>query len=91
MYRLGFILLACLAVGLGLLVGTLNPEIVAVDLLWFQFAWPLGLALIGALALGIVLGVALCWLFSVLPLRVRLRRARREVAGAARVPAGPND
>ena len=59
--------------------------------------WTLLGGLLGAAGLVLlsqqqtILGVALCWLFSVLPLRVRLRRARREVAGAARVPAGPND
>ncbi|WP_354694121.1 LapA family protein [Elongatibacter sediminis] len=77
MYRLGFIIVTILAVVLGLLVGTLNNEPVAIDLLWFHLVWPLGLALIGALAVGMVLGLALSWLFSVLPLKVRLRKARR--------------
>lgn len=81
MYRLGFIIVTILAVVLGLLVGTLNNEPVAIDLLWFQLVWPLGLALICALAVGMVLGLTLSWLFSVLPLKVRLRKARR-VGGA---------
>ena len=93
MYRLGFILVAILAVVLGLLAGTLNPGPVTVDLLWLQFEWPLGLALIGALATGVFAGILLCWLFSVLPLRVRLRRARRQASAEperpSALPPGP--
>ena len=77
MYRVGFIIIMVLAVTLGLVVGTLNHEVVAVDLLWAQINWPLGLALLAALAAGVLLGFALVWLFSVLPLRMQLRRARK--------------
>lgn len=90
MYRLAFIIVAILAVVLGLLIGTLNPRVVPIDLLWVQFRWPLGLSLICALAAGIVLGILLCWLFSVLPLRVQLRRKRRDDRGTESLPAGPN-
>lgn len=98
MHRLGFILLAILAIGLGLIVGTLNHGAVTVDLLWVQIHWPLGLVLICALAAGVMAGILLCWLFSVLPLRVQLRRARRQSAqessgrdssGYAELPPGP--
>ncbi len=81
MYRLAFILVTLLAVAVGLLVGTLNSELVSLDLLWVQLEWPLGLIVLGAAATGLLLGLLLCWLFSVLPLRARLRKARREEAG----------
>ena len=61
---------------LGLLVGTLNSELVAVDLLWLQLDWPLGLVILSAAALGLLLGLVLTWLFSVMALRARLRKAQ---------------
>ena len=76
MYRVLFIIVIILAVALGLLVGTLNSEHVAVDLLWLELEWPLGLVLLCAAAAGLLLGLLLIWLFSVLPLRAQLRRAR---------------
>ena len=76
MYRVLFIVVMLLALALGLLVGTLNSELVAVDLLWLQLDWPLGLVILSAAALGLLLGLVLTWLFSVMPLRARLRRTR---------------
>jgi len=75
-YRILFIVVMLLALALGLLVGTLNSELVAVDLLWLQLDWPLGLVILSAAALGLLLGLVLTWLFSVMPLRARLRRAQ---------------
>lgn len=75
MYRVLFIIVIILAVALGLLVGTLNSELVHVDLLWIQLEWPLGLVILSAAALGLLIGLLLAWLFSVLPLRARLRKA----------------
>ncbi len=91
MYRLAFIIVTVFAVLLGLLVGTLNPDVVTVDLLWLRFDWPLGLALIIALALGVLLGLLLLWLFSVLPLRVRLRQARRSGSDVTGPAPGQHD
>ena len=65
-----------LAVALGLMVGTLNSDLVNVDLLWVQLVWPLGLLILSAAALGLFLGLILAWFFSVLPLRSQLRKAR---------------
>ena len=76
MYRVLFFIVIILAVALGLLVGTLNSERVAVDLLWLELEWPLGLVLLCAAAAGLLLGLLLIWLFSVLPLRAQLRRTR---------------
>lgn len=75
MYRIAFILVTALAVALGLLVGTLNSDTVSLDLLWLQLNWPLGLILLTAGAAGLLLGLLLAWLFSILPLKARLRKA----------------
>ena len=78
MYRVLFIVVVILAVALGLLVGTLNSAVVNVDLLWVQLEWPLGLVILSAAAVGLFLGLILAWLFSILPLRARLRRQRAQ-------------
>jgi len=75
LYRLAFILVTVLAVALGLVIGTLNPDPVHLDLLWVQLEWPLGLVLLAAAALGLLSGLVLAWFFSILPLRARLRKA----------------
>jgi uncharacterized integral membrane protein len=81
LYRIAFILITALAVALGLLVGTLNSEITSLDLLWMQLEWPLGLILLCAAAAGLLLGLVLAWLFSILPLRAQLRKAARRGGG----------
>jgi uncharacterized integral membrane protein len=80
-YRIAFIVIAALAVVAGLLIGTLNSEVASLDLLWLRLEWPLGLILLCAAAAGLVLGVLLAWLFSILPLRARLRKALRKDNG----------
>lgn len=75
MYRVAFIIVAVLAIALGLLVGTLNSETVAVDLLWVQLHWPLGLFILFVFVIGLLAGFLLAWIFVVLPLRARLRRS----------------
>jgi uncharacterized integral membrane protein len=81
LYRVAFILITALAVVAGLLIGTLNSEVASLDLIWIQLEWPLGLILLCAAAAGLVLGVVLAWLFSILPLRARLRKALRKDNG----------
>ena len=78
MYRIIFIIVVTLAIAIGLLLGTLNAEAVSVDLLWVQIKWPLGLLILSATTAGLLLGLCLAWFFSILPLRVQLRRARNE-------------
>jgi len=78
-FRIGFLLVMLLAVSLGVITGSLNPQIVKVDLLWFQLDWPLGLTLICVLIFGALLGVVLVCLFSVWPLKLRLRKAERQL------------
>lgn len=82
MYRLTFIVIAVLAIGGGLLIGTLNAEAVDLDLLWVQLRWPLGLVVVVALALGVLLGVAATWVLQVWPMRLTLRRQRAAVTKA---------
>lgn len=83
-YRIGFFIVLALAIAVGLLIGTLNHDVVVIDLLWLQLHWPLGLSLLAALTLGLLIGLLLAWLFTVLPLRMRLRKARQK--GAETVP-----
>jgi uncharacterized integral membrane protein len=75
-HRIGFILLALAAIMLGLVVGTLNSDPVAVNLLWVQIDWPLGLVILVSLILGFAIGMLLIWLMTVLPLRLQLRKLR---------------
>jgi uncharacterized integral membrane protein len=76
MKKLGFILIAIVAVVIGLLVGTLNSSPVQLDMLWFQFELPLGLAILLGFSLGVVSGLSVIYIARVLPLRLQLRKAR---------------
>lgn len=80
MNRLLFALVALLAIAAGLLVGTLNAGNVVLDLLWFQLEWPLGLILMLFFSAGLVLGLALLFIFQVLPLRLKVRRLQARPA-----------
>ena len=86
MYRIIFIVVITLAIAMGLLVGTLNSVMVSVDLLWVQLEWPLGLLVLCALSAGLFLGLGLAWMFTILPLRVQLRKLRNtsELASVSR-------
>ena len=78
MYRIGLIIVAVLAIALGLLIGTLNSDTVSVDLLWVQLQWPLGLLILCVFAAGFLIGMTLLWFFGMMPLRARLRKSTRE-------------
>ena len=78
LFRIFFIIVITLAVVMGLLVGTLNSDTVSVDLLWVQLEWPLGLLVLSTLFAGLFLGLGLAWFFTILPLRVQLRKLRNE-------------
>ena len=77
--KIGFILMATLAIVVGLLVGTLNSDPVQLDLLWVQFALPLGLAILLGFSLGLVSGLSILYFARVLPLRFQLRKARATI------------
>jgi uncharacterized integral membrane protein len=76
LYRIGFIIVAVLAIALGLLLGTLNSDTVSVDLLWVQLQWPLGLLILCVFVVGLLAGLLLAWFFGMIPLRARLRKSR---------------
>ena len=78
MYRIGFIIVAVLAIALGLLLGTLNSNTVSVDLLWVQLQWPLGLLILCVLVVGLLAGLLLAWFFGMMPLKARLRKTRNK-------------
>jgi uncharacterized integral membrane protein len=78
LYRIGFIIVAVLAIALGLLLGTLNSDTVSVDLLWVQLQWPLGLLILCVLVVGLLTGFLLAWLFGMMPLRAQLRKSRNK-------------
>jgi putative membrane protein len=74
--RIGFILVAITAIVVGLLVGTLNSDLVQLDLLWIQFELSLGLVILLGFSLGVLMGLSMLYLARVLPLRLQLRKAR---------------
>jgi uncharacterized integral membrane protein len=78
LYRIGFIIVAVLAIALGLLLGTLNSDTVSVDLLWVQLQWPLGLLILCVLVVGLLAGLLLAWFFGMMPLKARLRKTRNK-------------
>ena len=68
MKKMGFILMAIVAIVIGLLVGTLNADPVQLDLLWVQFELPLGLSILLGFSAGLVTGMGVLYLTRVLPL-----------------------
>ena len=74
MYRLMLDVFGTTAILAGLLVGTLNSDKVALDLLWLQLYWPLGVILVISFATGLLLGLAAVYLLAVIPLKISLRR-----------------
>jgi putative membrane protein len=74
--KIGFILMAVVAIVVGLLVGTLNSDLVQLDLLWFQLELPLGLVILLGFSLGMLMGLGMLYLSRVLPLQLQLRKAR---------------
>ena len=80
MKKLGFILVAIIAVVVGLLIGTLNSSPVQMDLLWVQFELPLGLALLLGFSMGILTGTVILYFVRILPLRMQLRKARVQLS-----------
>ena len=80
MKKTGFTLLAIAAVLVGLIVGTLNPAPVNLDLLWVQLEIPLGLAILLGFSLGLLSGLSMIYLLRVLPLNFQLRKAKAAIA-----------
>ncbi len=76
--------IACLVVGIA--VGALNPQSIALDLGFATFRASLGVTVLVALLAGVVLGGLILTVSTVLPLRQRLRRAATNKP-AASVPS----
>lgn len=91
MKRIGFILVACVAIVVGLLVGTLNSNPVHLDLLWIQFELPLGLVILLGFSVGILMGLSAVYIARVLPLRLQLRKARAALAKNDQTDISPPD
>ena len=72
--RLLAIIVLLLFVAAGVMVGALNAELVNYDFAFFQFHWPGGAALLGALVVGWLLGGLTAWL----GVSTAARRMRRE-------------
>jgi len=89
--KVGFILVAFIAIVVGLLVGTLNSSPVQLDLLWVQFELPLGLAILLGFSVGILMGMGAVYIARVLPLRLQLRRALATSAKEDRTGISPPD
>lgn len=92
MSRIGFWLIAILAIAVGLLVGTFNSDRVLLDLVWVQLTWPLGLLVLAAFAVGLVVGLVMLFLAQVLPLKLSVRRLQAASRGAeGQEQTGGND
>ena len=78
-----FVALLCLAIGVA--VGALNPQPVALDLGAATLRLPLGVAVLATLLLGVFIGGLILAVSVVLPLRQQLRRMRLAQ------PAPPDD
>ena len=74
MYRLMLYVFGAAAILAGLLVGTLNSEKVALDLLWLQLYWPLGVIIVLSFAGGLLVGLTGLYLLVVIPLKISLRK-----------------
>lgn len=76
--RLILIVLTLLVIVCGALFGALNAGRATLDFYFFSIDAPVGIALLGALLLGWLLGGTVAWLGQVPHLRRQLRALRRE-------------
>jgi len=87
--RLIRFLIALLFVAVGVVIGALNPQPVAVDLGFATLPATLGVALLVAVLVGVVLGGLMLSASVILPLRQALRRARSARTAAPSSTRGP--
>ncbi|MGC3980248.1 MAG: LapA family protein [Steroidobacteraceae bacterium] len=79
-----FLLLLAMLIAMALVA--LNSRPVEIELALFKLQWPLGLALVVALAIGLTAGVLMrgAWIAELLGERGRLRRALKSAEAKAR-------
>jgi uncharacterized integral membrane protein len=89
MTRILFMLSVALAALLALLIASMNPERVDVELAFARLTTPLGLALVVAFVAGLLAGIfwRVYWVAELLSERGRLRRALRLAEARARAVA----
>jgi len=83
MIRWGVLFLAVVVVLAAIVFSIINIESVRLDLLFGAFSAPLGILVLVALLLGALAAGLTLYVGVVLPLRMRLARARREIKTAA--------
>ena len=83
MIRWGVLILAIVVVLATIVFSIINLESVRLDLLFGAFSAPLGILVLVSLLLGALAGGLTVYVGVVLPLRMRLARARREIKTAA--------
>lgn len=83
MFRIVLLILALCAAAAGLVIGTLNPDSLVIDLLVWQPELPLGLALVACFVLGLVCGLVLALALFGLPAGWRRVRHRRQASDSS--------
>jgi uncharacterized integral membrane protein len=82
--RIVIVLLAVLVIALGASFSALNPATLVVDLYFAEVRMPTGVALLGALLLGWLLGGAVFWFAQNARVRRDVRSLRRQLDEARR-------
>lgn len=86
MIRWLLLVLALIVVAASAVFGAINAEPVSLDLYAGTIRVPLGVLVLGAMLAGCLLGGAVLYGAVIVPLRMRLGRAKRD---AARAPTAP--
>ena len=86
MIRWGVLILAVVVVLAAIVFSIVNLDAVRLDLLFGSFSAPIGILVLLSLLLGAIAGGLTLYVGVVLPLRVRLARARREIKSASDTP-----
>jgi uncharacterized integral membrane protein len=86
MIRWLILLIALLVVAASAVFGAINAAPVALDVYAGTIRVPLGVLVLGAMLAGCLLGGAVLYGAVIVPLRMRLTRAKRDAARASTVP-----
>lgn len=85
MFRVVLLILALLAAIAGLIIGSLNPDPLVIDLLIWRPEASAGLALVASFLMGMLAGLFLALALFGLPAGVRRVRRRSETSGSTAV------